>query len=113
MAATLALKRASAWRTPSAEVAGSRVGTIRHALRSGPMTAHALAAVAGVSAKLVVPLLKADLASGRVCRHRPAGRALMLYELSEDYDAALQARFIEAKRLLTANGYLVTKKRQR
>lgn len=83
--------------------AGTRVGAMRAALRRGPQSSRDLAAAAGVTTALVVPLLKSDLACGRVERF---GR---LYRLSDCWDADLQARLADAQTLLKRHGYQVTK----
>ncbi len=107
MASTLAnqavLQLAQAQQRPAGL---SRTDAMRELLRQGPQRADALGRAGGVASVLVMPLLKNDLASGRVRRTKVDGRNV--YELAADFDPDLQHRLREAERLLRRHGYDVT-----
>lgn len=108
MASTLtnqAVLQLVATRTP-APTGLSRTDAMRELLRQGRQRADALGRAGGVASALVMPLLKNDLASGRVRRTKVDGRNV--YELAADFDPDLQHRLREAERLLRRHGYDVT-----
>lgn len=82
----------------------SKAGQVRNLLRTGPMSAAAICMEVDIrSASLVGPVLKHDLAMGRV-------RFINgLYELASDFEQDLQQRIKEATALLVAQGYQVMK----
>lgn len=87
--------------TPAA-LTTSKAGQVRRLLRSGPMSAAAICMEVEIrSTSLVGPVLKHDLAMGRVRFVNG------LYELASDFEQELQQRIRQAKALLESNGYSV------
>lgn len=99
-------KRASVTSPPEDPRAQSKAGQVRRLLRErGPMTALQICMDVDIkSTALVMPVLKHDLAIGRI---RCAGGH---YELVAEFDEQLQADIGRAVALLKRNGYDVRKR---
>lgn len=99
-------RRASVTSPPEDPRAESKAGQVRRLLRErGPMTALEICMDVDIkSTALVMPVLKHDLAIGRI---RCAGGR---YELAPEFDDQLRAEISHAVALLKRNGYDVRKR---
>lgn len=95
--------------TPAQDLAQEATGkadAMRQAMRQGPKYAAQLAAAAGVQSAMVMPILKHDLATGRVVRGRDReGRRI--YALDPAFDGLQADGMAAAAALLRRHGYEV------
>lgn len=107
MAQTLAAPPPPDQRAPlDVQAADSKSGAMRAALATGPKYAAHLASVAGVRSAMVMPILKHDLAVGRVVRGRDReGRRT--YTLNPRFDGLQAEGLAAAAALLRRHGFEV------